>query len=288
MMMTAAMLKPLSVSPFNLPDVKAFLNPSEEEKEEQECGGYTLGKSAEKYHDAGYDAFITGLCFIAMANRLQQLRSGGKDTRVTSFADSALLQPFLNKLFLMRVVDINYMNLAAPDVIPDRDHVFHVTFPAEWKTTDLLHLFSPFGSVLVSWLTDTTAFVSLKDHPASAKMVLPTLNCSSVYSIVPYKQYKDNPNAALPGQPSRSFSTFTGITPTLERVGLFEQSPAFSGSANGDKRTRLLHVKSDAMAAKKRSASPVQPEGKKRNKSATDHEEQLEANAKAFDEPPWE
>ena len=27
----------------------------------------------QKYHEAGYDAFITGLCFIAMSNRLGAL-----------------------------------------------------------------------------------------------------------------------------------------------------------------------------------------------------------------------
>ena len=30
-------------------------------------------------------------------------------------------------------------------VTPSRDHVFHVTFPAEWKTSDLQQLFGPFG-----------------------------------------------------------------------------------------------------------------------------------------------
>ena len=34
-----------------------------------EIEGYSLGESNEKYHEAGYDAFITGLCFIAMSNR---------------------------------------------------------------------------------------------------------------------------------------------------------------------------------------------------------------------------
>ena len=32
--------------------------------------GYSLGETNEKYHEAGYYAFVTGLCFIAMSNRL--------------------------------------------------------------------------------------------------------------------------------------------------------------------------------------------------------------------------
>jgi len=28
---------------------------------------------------------------------------------------------------------------------PSRDHVFHLTFPKEWKHADISQLFSPFG-----------------------------------------------------------------------------------------------------------------------------------------------
>ena len=30
-------------------------------------------------------------------------------------------------------------------VKPDRDHIFHVKFPKEWKASDISQLFSPFG-----------------------------------------------------------------------------------------------------------------------------------------------
>ena len=33
-------------------------------------------------------------------------------------------------------------NVAA---VPSRDHVFHIRFPSEWKTLDIIRLFSPFG-----------------------------------------------------------------------------------------------------------------------------------------------
>ena len=29
--------------------------------------------------------------------------------------------------------------------VPSRDHVFHIRFPSEWKTLDIIRLFSPFG-----------------------------------------------------------------------------------------------------------------------------------------------
>lgn len=35
-------------------------------------------------------------------------------------------------------------------VQPKRDHVLHVTFPKEWKTSDLYQLFSAFGKFITS------------------------------------------------------------------------------------------------------------------------------------------
>ncbi|KAJ7411085.1 hypothetical protein WISP_104606 [Willisornis vidua] len=114
--------------------------------------------ASEQLHEAGYDAYITGLCFISMANFLGSFLS--PPTNHVS-ARSKLIEPFFNKLFLMRVMDIPYLNLEGPDLQPKRDHVLHVTFPKEWKTSDLYQLFSAFGNIQVSWIDDTSAFVSL-------------------------------------------------------------------------------------------------------------------------------
>uniref|UniRef100_A0A673HJD3 Poly(A)-specific ribonuclease PARN n=1 Tax=Sinocyclocheilus rhinocerous TaxID=307959 RepID=A0A673HJD3_9TELE len=66
-----------------------------------------------------------------------------------------------SRLFLMRVIDIPYLNMSGPDLQPKRDHVLYVTFPKEWKTSDLYQLFSAFGNIQVSWIDDTSAFVCL-------------------------------------------------------------------------------------------------------------------------------
>lgn len=49
----------MNKSPFSIPDVE----PVE---------GYSYSVSTEKSHEAGYDAYITGLCFIALSNYLGQ------------------------------------------------------------------------------------------------------------------------------------------------------------------------------------------------------------------------
>lgn len=47
--------------------------------------------------------------------------------------------------------DIPYMNLAGKDLEPNRDDVFHLTFPAEWTIADIQSLFFPFGGVFIYW-----------------------------------------------------------------------------------------------------------------------------------------
>ena len=41
----------------------------------------------------------------------------------------------------------NHENSLVHTVTPSRDHVFYLVFPAEWKTSDIIQLFSPFGEM---------------------------------------------------------------------------------------------------------------------------------------------
>ncbi|XP_062999269.1 poly(A)-specific ribonuclease PARN isoform X2 [Elgaria multicarinata webbii] len=141
--------------------------------------------ASEQLHEAGYDAYITGLCFISMANFLGSYLSPPK-THVS--ARSKLIEPFFNKLFLMRVMDIPYLNLEGPDLQPKRDHVLYVTFPKEWKTSDLYQLFSAFGNIQVSWVDDTSAFVSLS-QPEQVQIAVNTSRYAESYRIQTYAEY---------------------------------------------------------------------------------------------------
>ncbi|CAF98128.1 unnamed protein product, partial [Tetraodon nigroviridis] len=66
----------------------------------------------EQLHEAGYDAYITGLCFISMTNYLGSFLTPPK---AYISARSKLIEPFFNKLFLMRIIDIPYLNITGPD-----------------------------------------------------------------------------------------------------------------------------------------------------------------------------
>ncbi|XP_072240816.1 poly(A)-specific ribonuclease PARN [Leuresthes tenuis] len=139
----------------------------------------------EQLHEAGYDAYITGLCFISMANHLGSFLTPPK---AYISVRSKLIEPFFNKLFLMRIIDIPYLNITGPDLQPKRDHVLYVTFPKEWKTSDLYQLFSAFGNIQVSWIDNTSAFVSLSQTD-QVQIAMNTSRYAESYRIQTYAEY---------------------------------------------------------------------------------------------------
>uniref|UniRef100_A0A3Q0QTX2 Poly(A)-specific ribonuclease PARN n=1 Tax=Amphilophus citrinellus TaxID=61819 RepID=A0A3Q0QTX2_AMPCI len=167
----AELEKQLKESPFKSPQVAE--------------GFPSYDTAQEQLHEAGYDAYITGLCFISMANYLGSFLTPPK---AYISARSKLIEPFFNKLFLMRIIDIPYLNITGPDLQPKRDHVLYVTFPKEWKTSDLYQLFSAFGNIQVSWIDDTSAFVSLSQTD-QVQIAMNTSRYAESYRIQTYAEY---------------------------------------------------------------------------------------------------
>lgn len=153
-------------------------------------------------------------------------------------------------------------------------------------------------------LSDTTAFVRLREPLSNSKTAVPsTLNGSCLYNIIPYAQFKAF---------EATFGNATGITPTMEKARLsfspFQPSPPqrqmtprlpvrnMTGPtmvAKSQQQQPHLGVAAtskggllaaEAASAKKRSLSP-EPETRKRNKSV---EDSVMKSAQAFEEPPWD
>ncbi|KAL8623603.1 hypothetical protein ACOMHN_037690 [Nucella lapillus] len=149
--------------------------------------------ATDKYHEAGYDAYVTGSIFATLANHL-----GKKLDHPTPVveASSKLLDPFRNKLFLMRIADIPFLNLAGPDLEPSRDHVFHLSFRKEWKSSDINNLFGAYGNVHISWINELSAFVSLYKKDNADAVMKAMGETTTLYRLVPYKVYKNSLAAA--------------------------------------------------------------------------------------------
>ncbi|XP_076839533.1 poly(A)-specific ribonuclease PARN-like [Brachyhypopomus gauderio] len=201
-----------------------------------ECseGFQSYDTAAERLHEAGYDAYITGLCFISMANYLGSFLT---PPRAHISSRSKLIEPFYNKLFLMRVIDIPYMNVTGPDLQPKRDHVLYVTFPKEWKTSDLYQLFSAFGNIQVSWIDDTSAFVSLSQLE-QVQIAVNTSRYAESYRIQTYAEYLQAKQKNTNRKWSEAGWTDTSCRPPTGKRSLSptqeETNPDFSGVAESN------------------------------------------------------
>lgn len=176
-------------------------NPFKSPQVETAEGFPSYDTAQEQLHEAGYDAYITGLCFISMANYLGSFLTPPK---AYISARSKLIEPFFNKLFLMRIIDIPYLNITGPDLQPKRDHVLYVTFPKEWKTSDLYQLFSAFGNIQVSWVDDTSAFVSLSQTD-QVQIAMNTSRYAESYKIQTYAEYIQGKEKEKPGQTAKTW-----------------------------------------------------------------------------------
>nr|CAD7402014.1 unnamed protein product [Timema poppensis] len=214
----------LAKDPFSIPSADA----------ENEYVGYSNDISKSKLHEAGYDAYITGLCFLGMAN---------------------------------------YLDCA------NRDHVFHVSFLKDWKTNDLVKLFSPFGSVQVCWLNDTSAYVALNRHD-QAKLVQKTLTQSDSYTVIQYSIYQRHESSCQCGR-TYGKAVLACINMTKSLTQLVVSSPT---TTNLRKRRSLELQQSEThekqlIALKKRSRSSGESSYSKRSIDPIPEEEEGEEEA---------
>ncbi|CAH2106692.1 unnamed protein product [Euphydryas editha] len=242
------LLTTLSEPPFSLSKVEC-------------AAGRGYSRADAKAHEAGYDAYVTGLCFLAMQAHLARMR-GDSSSRVPS-PDSPLLKPFLNKLFLSRTAhqDSPYINLTGPEPTPSRDHVFHLTFPKDWQRNDINQLFSAFGQITVQFLDDTSALVALSRKDL-AKTVTRAFANNSRISIVPYVKYKlltsksasqyQNERREDSSEKLMKYSTDN----TLARRGIVSDSNATRAPEKSRERSNSVSL-TETQPARKRSSSGV-------------------------------
>lgn len=144
--------------------------------------GYGYNQDKAKYHEAGYDAFVTGMCFLGLCQQLGKI----KDHSVELKESSPVLKPYLNRVHMMQSPDIPSLNMAGNEVIPSRSHVLHMTFPAEWRANDLYQVFNSFGQIAIHWISSTQAFVAMASSPL-ATQALKKLGSSKTSTHEPYR-----------------------------------------------------------------------------------------------------
>ncbi|KAF2898114.1 hypothetical protein ILUMI_08056 [Ignelater luminosus] len=214
------LFKTVTEKPFNIPPIDI----------EEESEGYKLDSNKE--HEAGFDAYITAISFLAMWKHLGDAKKSSDP-----FINFSLLEPYKNRLFLMRLQDAPFIKLGGKDPSPSREHVLYIKFPKEWKLSDILQLFSPFGNVHVAWINDHSAYVGLQKKEQTA-IALSTLSQSDTYTVISYAKRQ----AQLAGQtfPSSSPLFSSKRKRSFENLNVTKKRSASFGETSAAKKKRSI------------------------------------------------
>jgi hypothetical protein len=138
-----------------------------------------------KLHEVGYDAFLTGYCYIRMLNHLASFNSSRKN----------LITYYSNKIHLMRSFDISFIDFKNKQDEPKRDNVFYLKFPSTWTTQNLYDLFGAFGSIYIGWIDDSSAFVALQNADNTKKAAAQLVGVTGRdYKVYFYSTYQNQLN----------------------------------------------------------------------------------------------
>lgn len=173
-----------------LPDPKVVLS-----KKIQFEAGY---KS--QYHQAGFDAYCTGLVFISLANYLS-FPLFHHFVRIN--VSSTILDCFINCIYIMGIRDLFSSNLTKNESVYKRNNVFYVKFPKSWMQSNLAELFLPFCTINypINWINEESAFITVSNDDIQTIFTNFVLRSTkeNVYSVMTYDDYigKKNPKKVL-------------------------------------------------------------------------------------------
>ncbi|KAJ3096223.1 hypothetical protein HK100_005615 [Physocladia obscura] len=216
----------------------------------------------ERFHEASYDAYITGTSFLKMMHLIANLPAGkkldlsldneshnvdGSDEPVGPPGEPTVttkdhLKRFLNKLNVMRS-DEPVLNLTGDESPVDKSHLVHLSnFPSSWKTHTLLGIAFPhLGHAFVRWLSDTSCFIAVTDRSRVAPESVAALR-----SAVAAKRLEEDQKASGGGA---AMLAVTGQTQVLmydeflalfgENAGVAQQEQEQLPVVQGKKRTRV-------------------------------------------------
>uniref|UniRef100_A0A182JQ87 Poly(A)-specific ribonuclease RNA-binding domain-containing protein n=1 Tax=Anopheles christyi TaxID=43041 RepID=A0A182JQ87_9DIPT len=228
-----------------------------------ELPDYQYSVDNEKKHEAGYDAYLTGLCFLGLVSRF--------NANLLQLPKNPTLRHYLNRIFITRLTDVNYIYLNGKEPTQTREHIFYVTFPEIWRTSDIQSKFKPFGPVHVSWLDNTSAFVALHNRIA-ASSVLKTIGYHTGFKVYNFAQFTEmklqrpSTKRGRNGSGSVSAGDDAGIRCT-EPVG---KRP--SGEEKGEKEGQKIEHPQKTASAKRKGTEEKSPPMAEKDAGNDEHE----------------
>ncbi|KAK8747010.1 hypothetical protein OTU49_016944 [Cherax quadricarinatus] len=219
---------------------------------------YKIGTNS-KAHDAGYDAFMTGVCFIAMIKKLD-----GANWKNKSVVTSKHLVMYANRVNNMSSYDIPFLNLVGPDVQPDRSQIFCVECPSTWSAMHVHGLFHMIKPLKIVWVNSTFLYVIPLEEMDKKSCRLHLKNIlASCPPLVHVKLYGDALNSK---RKSVSDEVVSGVETRASRIHEFkrlksvgsdqlskmslespsaEEAPSIIGGSNGKRAPSKQDVKGE-------------------------------------------
>jgi hypothetical protein len=114
--------------------------------------GYDRYDTATGFHEAGFDAYATGMCFFGICDMIAKKEQNGV-THYPIFSNHRMIGDYINRLHLMKIR--GYMKLGGPDVAPSRESLVWISgLTAEVRSSDLQRHFSNCGKCRIHWIDD--------------------------------------------------------------------------------------------------------------------------------------
>jgi poly(A)-specific ribonuclease len=198
-----------------------------------------------RYHEAGYDADVTGQCFIFMNNYLQE--KFDVKFREESSAIGPEIKRFVNRIHLTFSFDLDHYHFGGPEVNLPRDQVFYISFTEETTQQRLNELMSPFGYFQYQWLGDSSMLVGFKDHAKASffrKAFKADLDVSAVKSYADFKKISREESDKRNSHASYK-RRIQSLTPGLKRVRV--DGTSSSTPANPEEETPTTNLSSRNM-----------------------------------------
>ncbi|KAI9333928.1 CAF1 family ribonuclease-domain-containing protein [Zopfochytrium polystomum] len=173
-------------SPFDEPVITidpAFEQPVATASDSSSSSDAAGGGAGGAYHDAGFDAYVTGFAFLRLLAKaggtdaegrvvLEPASAASRQAKEDDEQANGAARRCKNKIHVMKA-DVGFMDFDGMEPEPDRSRTFHLTrLPATWRTHHVRSALQPAvgdsGLFHIKWLDSESCLVTLLDPPGAA------------------------------------------------------------------------------------------------------------------------
>jgi len=135
------------------------------------------------FHEAGFDALITGKVFLQLGNYLT------KEIRVDKILAHEVIANEINKIPYM-LLENSYMNLNGEDRFPQKNNVFFIKDVSEDDTNKVNSYFNSYGKIKIQKKNDCSVFLIFTEPDKLTKEVRDVLlSKGHPYTILSFDQF---------------------------------------------------------------------------------------------------